>query len=293
MRAKSRRAELRVAALECATAAVGTIEPGMRVLAVTKGQFSLQDLLGAVLAQTGPAHVKVSTWTAGLRDIENAALLIESGEILSLSLLVDKSLAQRQPKYVARLQELFGEGVVSVSYIHAKFALVWNDAWSLCIRTSMNLNHNPRTEYFEIDDDREMLEWFLQLCDEIEGAAPGGLDADGQAVYDGFHRMLNHRTVGGEAAKSTAPDERARARELGELQMTAADVAVALGVDVLEGELLAAYRSGRVSGIEKARRVVFNVATGGEVESARAVETWAAETADEERRAARPRRASR
>jgi hypothetical protein len=124
------------------------------------GQFSLLDLVEAVLAETGPANVTVSTWTSGIRDIERAAWLLESGSIKSFALLTDRSFPGRQPAYCRALVARFGVGAIRSTRTHAKFALIRNDGWNICIRSSMNLNANPRFEQFDLDDSTVLCEYF-------------------------------------------------------------------------------------------------------------------------------------
>ena len=47
--------------------------------------------------------------------------------------------------------------------------------WSVVIRTSMNLNHNPRLEYLQVADDSDLLAFYRQVCDAIFDEEPEGL----------------------------------------------------------------------------------------------------------------------
>jgi hypothetical protein len=144
----------------------------VRLTGLTGGQFSLLDIVKACLRVSGPADVVVSTWTTGIRDAEAAQWLLENGAMRSFRLLTDTSFATRQPAYCAALLRRFGSGAVRVTRTHAKFALVFNEAWALVCRSSMNLNLNTRFEQFDLDDDRGMLAFFL----EHVAAMPVGFD---------------------------------------------------------------------------------------------------------------------
>jgi len=61
-----------VLAVPEAAAALGRITPGCEIYALTKGAFSLVDVLVHCLDATGPADVVVSTWTAAGADISFA-----------------------------------------------------------------------------------------------------------------------------------------------------------------------------------------------------------------------------
>jgi len=141
---------------------------------LTKGQFSLIDLIRAVLERTGPADLVVSTWTAAGREIEDAAALLGDGRIRSLRWLVDFSFQSRRPDLCGALREAFGDETIRVTRNHAKFVLASNDAWSVVVRTSMNLNKNPRLEYVEVCDDRDLLGFYLWVVDEVFGAQEAG-----------------------------------------------------------------------------------------------------------------------
>lgn len=170
--------------------AIGRLEPGDRLVGMTKGQFSLLDLIRAVLRSTGPAHLTVSTWTTGIRDAENARLLVSRGDLLSLRLLTDRSFPSRQPKYCAAIIRTFGADSIWCTRTHAKFALIRNDQWNVVIRSSMNLNRNPRFEQFDLDDDAEMADWFEAHVSEIAETMKPGLDFTTHEADVAFERAL-------------------------------------------------------------------------------------------------------
>ena len=58
-------------------------------------------------------------------------------------------------------------GQVRVSQCHAKFVLLANDAWRLVVRTSMNLNMNPRFEDFTIAHDPELFAFTDAILAEL------------------------------------------------------------------------------------------------------------------------------
>ena len=149
----SRRELRRCLAEPIAAAAIGTLTPGCELYGLTKGQFSLVDIIVACLAQTGSADLTLSTWTAAGSDIDFAMKLLADGRIRSMRFIVDYSFQSRQPAYCAALRERFGDDAIRVTKNHCKFVLILNDVWNLAIRTSMNLNENRRLENFEISDD--------------------------------------------------------------------------------------------------------------------------------------------
>lgn len=121
----------------------------------------------AILERTGPADVAIATWTAGSADLSRSAESLRNGNIRSLRFVVDCSFGQRQPGYLAQVRELFGDEAIRSTRTHAKYAVVMNDEWSVAVRTSMNLNENPRLETIEVSDDPELAGFLLRVTDEI------------------------------------------------------------------------------------------------------------------------------
>ena len=154
-----------------------------RLIGLTGGQYSLIDVLEALLEMTGPAEVVVATWTAGVRDAEMAKRLDVQGAITRLRLVVDRSFPTRQPQYVDRVRELFGEQAIRVTNIHAKFLVVG----PFLVRTSMNLNRNRRIELVEIDRDSDLVAWWLdQVVEPLWQDMPPGINPGYRAVKRQF-----------------------------------------------------------------------------------------------------------
>ena len=159
--------KLRVCKKGSASEAIGTLEKNMDIFVLTYGQFSLMDGLLAVLDQTGPAHVNISTWTAAHADISRSSELLESAEILSFKMIVDRSFKTRQPKYYEHMVNLFGQESIREINTHAKFITVRNNKWDIVIRTSMNLNGNPRLENMEVSDNTAFANFFETIVNDV------------------------------------------------------------------------------------------------------------------------------
>lgn len=147
--------------------AVGPIERGCEIYGMTKGKWSLVDLIEHCLAYTGPADCVLSTWTAAGADISFANRFLAEQRLLSLRAIVDFSFPSRQPAYCAAMVEAFGRDCIRVTKNHAKFVLLTNAEWNLAIRTSMNLNENRRCENFEISDCPELAGYLREFVDGL------------------------------------------------------------------------------------------------------------------------------
>ena len=157
-----------------AVPAADALTPGGAVFGLTCGQFSLLDLVRALLDRTGPADVRISTWSTGICDAEAAKWLITSGGITRLRLYTDRSFPTRQPTYAAALVGMFGEQSIVCTDVHAKIACISGGDWRIVVRSSMNLNKNPRFEQYDIDDNPAMFDFVSAWLDELDRLAPHG-----------------------------------------------------------------------------------------------------------------------
>lgn len=175
---------------ENASAAIGTLTKGCEIFGWSQGQFSLIHVIIAMLEQTGPAHVSISTWTAATSQIDTAYLLLREQRVKSLRWFVDYSFPIRQPAYCARLRALFGDESIRLTKNHAKFVLIRNDQWDIVLRSSMNLNVNARFELFDISDDRALADFLTDVIDGIfdRHTAAETFDFSGQEHCDEFER---------------------------------------------------------------------------------------------------------
>lgn len=181
-----------------ADAVFASIPPGGRAVGLTKGQLSMIDFIRSALKRTGPARVVISTWTAGIRDLEASQWLLEEGAITDLQLLVDRSFPGRQPRYAKRLIDLFGPAAVWCTRTHAKFALIEGELEKLTIVGSMNLNKNPRFESFSIDTLPEIHAFYLGLVREIQANVTAGFETISSEVEAGFAAALMGADLGAE-----------------------------------------------------------------------------------------------
>ncbi len=158
-----------------AVRALDGLSRGHEVFVMTFGQFSLIDALWALLRKTGAADVSLATWTAAGADVTRAEQFVRDGSIRRMRWLVDKSFEKRQPAYCATLRGLFGDDAIRTTRSHAKFATIRNDEWDLVIRTSMNLNSNPRLETIEVSDDPALADFIDSVFDVFFGGQPSGV----------------------------------------------------------------------------------------------------------------------
>lgn len=166
-RSRTRERKMSAAKFLSAKEAIGKIEKNTDTYIWTFGQFSLIDAMLTVLDQTGPATVDIGTWVAADYSLERTHQLMLSGEITRLRMIVDYSFDARQPEFCHMMREHFGEDSIRAMRTHAKFLLIRSDTHDVFLRTSMNLNENPRLENLEISEDRAFCEYWSNVVDEI------------------------------------------------------------------------------------------------------------------------------
>ncbi len=158
---------------QSAAEAIAQLErDGTELVGLTRGQFSLADLLVAVLDKTGPAALSISTWTAASASVQSMLDLLQAGRITRCRWLVDTTFVRRVPQLVAEIRRSFGDDALRVTRTHAKFATVTNKGWQVAIRSSMNLNQNPRLESYEIGHDPQLCAWLEQVLSDVWASQP-------------------------------------------------------------------------------------------------------------------------
>lgn len=180
---------------ESATKSVENLAKGGRLIGLTRGQFSLIDLITSVLNITGKADVICCTWSAGIKDSKQMKSLQNNGNINSFKIVTDHSYATRQKQYAISLTELFGEENIATTEIHAKFTLIKNDDWNICIRTSMNLNANKTCENFEIDDDIEIYSFYEEFLRGVFTNMPKGFTSSSNIVNNALNKVFKKEQV--------------------------------------------------------------------------------------------------
>jgi hypothetical protein len=141
---------------ENASAAIEGFNREIEIYGFTKGQFSIIDIIEAVLDVIGPAELTVSTWTAATTDVTTVVQFVDQKLCTSSRWLVDYTFQQRTPELAKRIRDVFGPNSIRVGKNHAKFFMLRNASWDVICLTSMNLNFNPRFENFMLRNDPDM-----------------------------------------------------------------------------------------------------------------------------------------
>jgi len=152
---------------QAAVEALDGLDKETEIFGFTKGQFSIIDILSDCLRRIGPADLFISTWTAANTDVTTVLEFVNTGLIRRARWLVDLTFQRRSPQLAQRIRQVFGPEAIRVARNHAKFAMLTNAEWKLVLRTSMNLNFNPRFEDFTLANDPDLADFLTTIIDEI------------------------------------------------------------------------------------------------------------------------------
>jgi hypothetical protein len=168
-----RRSVRRVEEQRHASEVIGAVEPGVDLVTVSAGRFTLSAALVHILDATGPADVWLCVPGVAAADLGTIHQLADTGTIRTFRLLVDFQVAARQPALVDLVSLAFGPEALRVGMVHAGFAVVRNDGWNVSVRTSAGLSAVRRLELFEVTDDTTLADFLVGVFDAVsEVAAP-------------------------------------------------------------------------------------------------------------------------
>lgn len=143
------------------------LEPNQSIKYVTKGAWSMHELLEKLLLKTGPADVWITTWTITENPLRTILRLARSGKIKTITALLDHRIGKRVPKALQ-----FAEGIMSqlkLVNIHAKTLVIINEEWAVSVVSTANFSKNNRIECGVISTAREDAEfdktWIQNIID--------------------------------------------------------------------------------------------------------------------------------
>jgi len=144
--------------------------PDEHVAMLTKGQFSLVQLLEAVLAKVGPATLALSAWVASPAELDVVVGWVKDNRVASLRLILDLLVQSREPEAAALMRHVFGADKVAFTRNHARFALVETAEHRLVVRSSADLTNNPSFELHSVEDDPGLFVCLSAFCDDVFAA---------------------------------------------------------------------------------------------------------------------------
>jgi len=123
---------------------IGLVKKEATVYWVSNGDWSMHEMLMALLDITGPAHVSISSYAMSESPARILALLKEKGSILSLSCVLDNRIDVRTAGSF-QLMKGISDRLILVD-THAKVTVITNELWSISVIGSANYTENKRYE---------------------------------------------------------------------------------------------------------------------------------------------------
>lgn len=152
------------------------LEKDCSIFGITRGQYSLLDIIICIIEKYGNADLSVWTWA--IADYERDAIfaLIDNGLVNSATLMIDYSTARKHIAMgekntseivIKKWVEKFGSKSVKTVKTHSKVSRIKCGDLYFVVRGSMNLNYNPRFEQFDITEGKEIYDFVQGIEDEI------------------------------------------------------------------------------------------------------------------------------
>jgi hypothetical protein len=151
-----------------AATAIGPIEHGMSLFAITRGQWSMIDAILYCLDEVGPSEVSIWTWTVAEYEIQTLNRLRRDERITAGRMVIDGGARAKNADIIREWKQSFGPSSVRYVHNHAKIATITSaSGFRLLLRGSMNLNFNPRFEQFDLTEGGEDFELVRRTEDDL------------------------------------------------------------------------------------------------------------------------------
>ncbi len=141
---------------------LGELKAGINKHFYSNGAFNLIQLVTYLLDKTGPAHLFLSTYSISTDSINTLVRHRQQGKILSAAFLIDNRVRTISPKPFDYLVTSFPDSYRCCA-LHAKVALVWNNAWQISVVGSQNATHNPKLERGIIHTDKTVFNFDYEM----------------------------------------------------------------------------------------------------------------------------------
>ena len=145
--------------------AVGVIRKGEVKYFVSRGTWSMYELLKYLLTQTGPAYVDAFTWNISMPAVTVLIDLKERGVIRSMRFLVHSAMKRYTAEAISVLQRHCDRLVLYPN--HAKGFLIFNESWTVSVIASANFSNNVNVEAGAISCDPAVWHLHRQWLDPL------------------------------------------------------------------------------------------------------------------------------
>ncbi len=125
------------------------------------GEFSMHELLEFLLQTTGPATVRISSFSISEVAIRTFFRLMQNGTIVNIECLFDLSVKRHKLGLLYFANNI--GSFIAISKNHAKLILIENADWKIVVVGSANFQLNDKNEVGIISADSEIYEFYFKV----------------------------------------------------------------------------------------------------------------------------------
>ena len=144
---------------------VGSLVPGKIVHFLSKGDWSMHDLIVEILNNHYPAELYFTTYALREMSVRQLLQAISTGRLLAVHILIDMKAKSRTPDVIQLAQ--MNVNRVFLTSIHAKVAVIKTADRYFSINGSANWTVNPRVESGTISLSENVGKWHIEWMEKI------------------------------------------------------------------------------------------------------------------------------
>ena len=146
-------------------ALVDSVAPGKQVHFVSDGEWSMHDIVIALLKKFRPAELFISTYAIRDFPIKQLILAQERGEVSGINLVIDSRAQIRSPEGY-NLARMNVNRIAQIA-IHAKVTVIKSPIGCVSISSSQNWTQNPKIEAGVITCSEEVAAFHIAWINKI------------------------------------------------------------------------------------------------------------------------------
>lgn len=141
------------------------IKPGCSVHYVSRGDWSMHDLVMQLLKKYQPAELFISTYALRETPVRQLVMALERKEISSIKMLLDYRAKVRTPQVYELAQMNMNQ--IYLTSVHAKVCVIKSAAGSIAIVGSANWTTNPKIECGVVTMNDQVAEFHINWMENI------------------------------------------------------------------------------------------------------------------------------
>lgn len=141
------------------------IVSGLTIPYAHKGKWAVHELLPFFFREIGPFHLSLATFNVSEEALRPVFFMRERGELLSSRFIFDINIRRHKLDMLLFARSVSDE--IHLSSSHMKVVLCHNDAISIAVVGSANMNRNIRHEAGFITTDDHIFDFYYDYFDDV------------------------------------------------------------------------------------------------------------------------------